>query len=124
MKTEWKLVADCPRYEVSNTGKVRNAGNKKEMKLIENARKRCKSKQIRAHLWNGEKKIMRYVSRLVATAFIPNPDCLPFVEHLNGNYADNRACNLRWATRQEVMRNPVVLQRIRRFADSRRKRKK
>lgn len=38
------------------------------------------------------------VHRLVAETFIPNPDGLPCVRHLNGDPQDNRACNLAWGT--------------------------
>lgn len=39
--------------------------------------------------------------RLVAEAFIPNPDNLPFVLHINDNPLDNRVENLRWGTAQD-----------------------
>jgi hypothetical protein len=41
------------------------------------------------------------VHRLVATYFIPNPDNLPVVDHINENKEDNRVINLRWVTLQD-----------------------
>lgn len=44
------------------------------------------------------------VHRIIATAFIPNPDSLETVNHINGDKRDNRAENLEWCTREDNSR--------------------
>lgn len=51
---------------------------------------------------NG-KKVNRSVHRLVAQTFIPNPDNLPEVNHINGDRTDNRLVNLEWCTHEYNM---------------------
>lgn len=53
-----------------------------------------------------------YVHRLVAIAFIPNPDNLPMVEHLDCDPTNNRVENLRWTTQTGNMNNPITVQRM------------
>lgn len=58
-------------------------------------------------LINDKKKHLP-IHRLLAKAFIPNPDNKPYVDHINGNTLDNSLSNLRWATKSENGSNRKV----------------
>jgi len=52
------------------------------------------------HYGEGQMKCVR-VHRLVAEAFIPNPDNLPQINHIDGNKENNSVSNLEWVTALE-----------------------
>ena len=60
---------------------------------------------------HGERKTVK-AHRLVALAFLPNPDQKPAIDHINGIKTDNRVENLRWATNAENSRNPITLTKL------------
>ena len=86
-------------YQVSNLGNIRNIkkGRKqKNRKLIIN-----KFGYISFTLCKNGIKKMRRVNRLVAIAFILNPENKTDVNHIDGNKLNNIVENLEWTTRQE-----------------------
>lgn len=53
--------------------------------------------------------VHKYVHRLVAETYIPNPNNLPFVDHINANKKDNRVENLEWCTSNQNMKHDSVM---------------
>ena len=96
----WKVIYDFPNYEISNYGNVRN--NTKIVKAVPN-----KHGYNVVVLCNGIRKSVN-IHRLVAAAFIPNPDNKPCVDHIDGDRANNHADNLRWVTVKENQNNPIT----------------
>jgi hypothetical protein len=59
----------------------------------------------RVCLYKDGKEIKKKVHRLIAKMFIPNPNNLEFIDHINHNRSDNRLENLRWVSRKDNNRN-------------------
>lgn len=90
MDSEWLIISDHPNYEVSSTGDVRNRKTGRILsKRVNNAG------YARASLDGKECK----VHRLVALAFIPNPNGYSEINHKDGDKLNNVVDNLEWTTR-------------------------
>ena len=83
-------------------GKIRKrVWKRREIKPQIQRRVRSAHSDKRVKLWKNGVVKTHLVSRLIATAFIPNPENKGFVNHKNGNPLDNSVKNLEWVTRAE-----------------------
>lgn len=99
---EWHVIKDCPNYSVSNLG---NVMNNKTNKIMKN---NLKGGYYQICLLNNGIKKGFKVHRLVALAFIDNPENKPEVNHKNKNKLDNSIDNLEWATHKENMQHKSI----------------
>jgi len=99
---QW-MPADCTRdYWVSTEGRVWSAKTQKFMK----PKRLDDHGHVGIALCNGKNNISyRYLHRLIADAFIPNPGNLPIVRHLNDDPKCNAVDNLAWGTQKDNMRD-------------------
>jgi hypothetical protein len=123
-KNTFKALGYEGYYEVSNHGRVRGVE-----RTIHNQRRSgtiyqtiMKSKILSNRDCKGYAQVClykdgieryRYVHRLVAGAFIPNPDNLPEVNHMDENPLNNHADNLEWCTHVYNLNYGTVAERIR-----------
>lgn len=109
---EWKDIKDYEGlYQISNTGLVkamaktwlsgeyRNSLRSKPETIIKCSIKPNGYKQCT--LSKNGKVLNKRINRLVAEAFIPNPENKPEVNHKDGVKSNNHVSNLEWCTRQE-----------------------
>jgi hypothetical protein len=101
MEEIYKLIVGYEGlYEVSDFGNVRNCKTGRFLKGSEN-----KDGYLQVGLYKDKKRKMFRIHRLVALAFLENPENKPTVDHIDRNKQNNRLENLRWATKSENQAN-------------------
>ena len=108
---EWRPVVGFENnYEVSNQGRIRSVSRKRE--VTQSCKAACfyhgrirkqflnKAGYYTVGLCKNGKQHHRQVSRIVAEAFLPNPNGYPEVNHKNETPKDNRVENLEWCSRK------------------------
>lgn len=83
-------------YEVSNLGNVRRKYTNKQLSYNVH-----KTGYLNVHLSHAPRLSRPNIHRLVAEAFIPNPENKPQVNHIDEDKTNNRADNLEWVTAKE-----------------------
>ena len=107
----WKDIPGFEgRYYISNMGRVKSVRPGWGVYIM---KQYDTGGYYTIQLGNTQKRY--YVHRLVAEAFVPNPDNKPQVNHINEDKHDNRAENLNWMTRSENCNWGTRNQRIRDF---------
>ena len=112
MKEIWKTViidgVENPRYKVSSFGRVicldwNRTGKPRLCSLSVGG-----NGYLQVHI----DRVSKMVHRLVAEAFIHNPECKTEVDHIDTNRQNNRVGNLRWTTRKENSNNLLTRKHI------------
>lgn len=117
---KWKAIEGYEGlYEVSDCGRVKalerfvmnNGGlQHRSERILKPSMVQGKYSQV-ILCKNGTTKAFR-VHRLVADAFIPNPENKPFIDHIDTNPSNNHVANLRWVTVFENANNPLTRKHI------------
>lgn len=113
MEEIWKKIKDY-NYEVSNYGRVRRIETNRVLKTFYD-----KDKYVMVSLCKKSKCKRFRLHRLVALAFIPNPNKLPQVNHIDENKDNNNVNNLEWCNNKYNSnygnRNRLISKRLSNF---------
>lgn len=104
----WKKLPYSNEYEVSNLGRIRhlclnrydiNTGKINKINKITYIKPVLRGGYARIRIYNSRNKFKTYqVHRLVAEAFLPNPNNYPIINHKDFNRSNNRVDNLEWCS--------------------------
>ena len=100
MVETYKKIEGIENYSVSDFGNVRNDKTGRILKPGVNS-----TGYYTVSLTQDKRKATRKIHRLVARAFLLNPDNKPQVDHIDNNQLNNNLNNIRWVTLSENMQN-------------------
>jgi hypothetical protein len=101
----WKPIKGLEnRLKISSKGRVKSLTKNNKEGVILKPNPNSEGYLRLATSINGQ-RFVRFIHRLVAQAFIDNPENKPFVNHINGIKDDNKVENLEWCTKSENMKH-------------------
>lgn len=83
-------------YAITSCGKV---WSYRSQKFLSSYTQTCGYLAVK--LWENGKEKQHYIHRLVAQAYLPNPDNLPQVDHIDGDKTHNYVNNLQWISNRD-----------------------
>ena len=108
IQPQWKdIVGYENEYQISQFGEIRTLKDSPKLKKYDVLKPQISKRNgyVYQMLYkNGKEKLLR-VHRLVAMAFLPNPNNLPQVNHKDGNKQNNSVDNLEWCEQSDNMKH-------------------
>ena len=98
MEEQWKKIEGYDNYKISNKGRVRNMTTRK---FLEGNINNCG--YVKICLYRDNKQKMFQLHRLVAQAFVDNPEHKELVRHIDGDNLNNDFSNLYWVSFLEFL---------------------
>lgn len=100
----FKVIDEFPNYQISNLGNIKN----KKGKILVIGRRLSNSGYVQVRLFKNGKYYYKYIHRLIALAFIPNPNNYRTINHIDGNKLNNALTNLEWASDEMQQRHAFL----------------
>lgn len=100
----WKTIEGYEKYQVSDKGMVKSFKKSSEGEILKGGIDSDGYHIVLLYPDNG-KRYTAKVHRLVAQAFIPNPECKVAVNHIDGVKTNNHVDNLEWNTNSENVKH-------------------
>lgn len=110
MDERWLRDVGDPQYWISNKGRAYSEQSKKFIHGTP-----LKNGHVDVSLNHDGTRSHRYIHRMIAEAFIPNPHNYPIVRHLDSDPSNNCISNLAWGTQLHNMHDCIEANRFRYF---------
>jgi hypothetical protein len=95
-----KQIKGFENYLINQNGEVYSLFSKKQIKS-----QKDKAGYLAISLSNKKERKRLFIHRLLAIAYINNPENKPCVNHLDGDKSNNNLCNLQWCTHEENIKH-------------------